>query len=152
MNRTIRLLALLLVVISGVCLGLGGYTFYYAKGASYLSNDPKACVNCHIMNDQYTGWLKSSHHAVATCNDCHVPHDFFRKYLAKGENGWHHSRAFTMQDFHEPIMIKSRNAAVLQENCLHCHQALVDELVPDRGPHGGDIQCAKCHWDVGHGP
>jgi hypothetical protein len=26
---------------------------------SYLSTDPRACVNCHVMNPQYDAWLKS---------------------------------------------------------------------------------------------
>ncbi len=65
---------LLLAALVGVLCGVGAYTFYYAKGASYLSNDPQACVNCHIMREQFDSWQKSSHHAAATCNDCHVPH------------------------------------------------------------------------------
>ena len=31
---------LALAVAVGVAAGLGGYTFVYAKGASYLTNDP----------------------------------------------------------------------------------------------------------------
>jgi hypothetical protein len=73
-------LQLLKLIILGVGLGLavgvGVYTFWYGKGYSYMSNDPNACANCHIMNDQYSGWLKSSHRSVATCNDCHTPHNF----------------------------------------------------------------------------
>ena len=64
----------------GFVLGMGAFTFNYAEGTSYLSNDPAACVNCHIMRDQYDGWRKSTHHAAATCNDCHVPHDLVGKY------------------------------------------------------------------------
>jgi len=37
----------------GVLAGVGEFTFGYAKGLSYLSADPRACVNCHIMNEQY---------------------------------------------------------------------------------------------------
>jgi cytochrome c nitrite reductase small subunit len=44
-------------------------------GTSYLSSDPAVCINCHIMQEQYDGWLHGSHHAVAVCNDCHLPHD-----------------------------------------------------------------------------
>ncbi len=141
-----------LAVMVGVALGISGYTFQYASGLSYLSNDPKACVNCHIMQDQYNGWRKSPHHAVAVCNDCHVPHDFLGKYTAKALNGYHHSRAFTLQDFHEPIMIGPRNAQILQENCLRCHGDLVDSIVhraKDRT--GAAIKCVQCHREVGHG-
>ena len=78
---------LLLGALAGVLLGVGGYTFHYAEGLSYLSTDPAACVNCHIMQPQYDSWQKSSHHAVASCVDCHLPHDFIGKYIAKAENG-----------------------------------------------------------------
>ncbi len=48
-------------------IGLGTYTFLYAKGYSYLTNNPEACANCHVMHP-YEAWLKSSHHSVASCN------------------------------------------------------------------------------------
>ena len=62
---------LLLCALVGLALGSGGFAFYYGEGLSYMSSDPKTCVNCHIMRDQYDGWSKASHHAVAGCNDCH---------------------------------------------------------------------------------
>ena len=31
----------------GILTAVGGYTFVYAKGYSYLTNDPAACANCH---------------------------------------------------------------------------------------------------------
>ncbi|HSQ68820.1 MAG TPA: NapC/NirT family cytochrome c, partial [Steroidobacteraceae bacterium] len=98
----------ILAVLAGILLGIGGYTFLYAGGFSYLSSDPEACMNCHIMRPQFDSWQKGSHHAVAKCVDCHLPHDFVGKYLAKSENGYHHSKGFTLQDFHEPIMIKAK--------------------------------------------
>ena len=61
------------VITIGITLGGGVYTFIYAEGGSYLTDKPTACANCHIMNDYYESWLKSSHHAVAVCNDCHTP-------------------------------------------------------------------------------
>src|SRR5512144_48955 len=89
--------SLVLAVFGGILAGTGGFTFHYAEGLSYLSNDPKACVNCHIMNEQFDSWRKGPHHAVATCNDCHVPPHFPAKYLAKARNGYHHSMRFTFQ-------------------------------------------------------
>ena len=35
----------------------GAFTFVYAKGLSYLTPDPRACLNCHVMYSQYDGWL-----------------------------------------------------------------------------------------------
>jgi cytochrome c nitrite reductase small subunit len=52
-------------VLLGVLVGLGTYTFVYAKGYSYLTNNPAACTKCHVMQAQYEAWLKSSHHSVA---------------------------------------------------------------------------------------
>src|SRR4051794_23471415 len=109
---------LVVSVLVGMAMGSGGYAFYYGEGLSYLSNNPKTCVNCHIMRDHYDGWSKASHHAVATCNDCHTPHDRTGKYTTKAENGFMHSKAFTLQDFHEPIRIRARNSQVLQASCV----------------------------------
>lgn len=136
----------------GFAAGAGAYVFVYARGASYLSNDPTACVNCHVMNEHYDGWLKSSHHAVATCNDCHTPHSFVGKYWTKAENGYHHSKAFTLQDFHEPIRIREKNARIVQANCVHCHETMVSELVEHRQGRNHPPDCVRCHSDVGHGP
>ena len=98
-----------LTALVGIALGLGAYTFAYAKGWSYLTNDPRACANCHVMNEQYDGWLKGSHRSVAVCNDCHMPHDFVGKYVTKARNGFWHSYYFTLGGFHEPIQITARN-------------------------------------------
>ena len=43
--RRSRLLIVAAVLV-GLTIGIGGYTFVYAKGYSYLSNDPQACANC----------------------------------------------------------------------------------------------------------
>ena len=69
--------------------------FHFADGLAYAGNDPKACVNCHIMRDQYNGWQISSHHNHATCNDCHVPEAGLAKWICKADNGYRHSKGFT---------------------------------------------------------
>jgi cytochrome c nitrite reductase small subunit len=135
----------------GIPLGLGTFTFLYAEGGSYLSTDPRACVNCHIMRSEFEGWQKASHHGVATCVDCHLPHDFVGKYLAKARNGWNHSKAFTLQDFPEPIRISAPNAAILEASCRGCHAELVHGLVAGGGDPAREIACVHCHATVGHG-
>jgi cytochrome c nitrite reductase small subunit len=145
-----RLVAVLVLAL-GVPLGVGGFTLRYAEGLSYLSSDPAACRTCHIMRPQYDSWLRSSHHNVAVCVDCHLPHGFLGKYVAKAENGYHHSKGFTLQDFHEPVMVKAKNAAILQENCLRCHAELTHELVGGAAAPGDSLQCAHCHASAGHG-
>ena len=145
-----NMLALLAFGMLGVLIGVGSYTFYYAQGYSYLLDDPRACVNCHIMREQFDGWPSASHHAVAPCNACHVPHDSVGKYLTKAENGFWHSYGFTFQNFHEPIQIRARSQVILQENCLHCHGTFVSNIAN----HIGDdhVDCIQCHRGVGHDP
>ncbi len=140
---------MIIAVMAGLVAGLGAYTFIYAKGYSYMTNDPKACNNCHIMNEQFDGWAKSSHKKVAACNDCHTPHDFFGKYLTKALNGYHHSYAFTAGNFHEPIMIGPRNRQITQDACRHCHAAIVAQIDTVHG-RSGDLDCIRCHNSVGH--
>lgn len=144
-------LGLLLGILAGIPAGLGVFTFLYAEGFSYLSSDPQACVNCHIMRPQYDSWRKAGHHAAAKCVDCHLPHDFAGKYLAKANNGYHHSKGFTLQDFHEPIMIKPGNSRILQQNCLRCHEGMVHDLLTGATSDRTAVQCVHCHQSVGHG-
>jgi len=143
-------LLVLAAVLIGIAAGVGAFTMVYAEGLSYMSSEPKVCANCHIMQPQYDSWQKSSHHAVAGCVDCHLPHDLVGKYVAKAVNGYHHSKAFTLQDFAEPIAIKPTNSRILQEACLSCHGALVHEAVNEPG-RGEQVRCVHCHQSVGHG-
>jgi cytochrome c nitrite reductase small subunit len=143
---------LTLAALAGLLAGVGFFTFGYAEGLSYFSADPVACKNCHIMNEQFDSWQKAGHHGHAQCVDCHLPNGFLDKYLAKAENGYHHSKGFTFQDFHEPVRIKGKNAKILQENCLRCHGELVHDLVVSAASVKGDVTCVHCHADVGHGP
>ena len=142
---------LLLWVCVGPVAGLGVYTFWYGQGASYFSSNPQSCANCHIMREQYDSWQHASHHAHAACVDCHLPHDFVGKYVAKAENGFWHSKGFTLQDFHEPIRIEPKNSAILQANCVKCHGDLVSDLSAHGAFVDGSNNCVRCHASVGHG-
>ena len=142
--------AVLVAALAGTALGVGLFTFDYGEGLSYFSTDPQACINCHVMQPMYDSWTKSSHHAIAGCVDCHLPAHGLEKYIAKADNGWRHSKAFTFMDFHEPIQITPRNAEILQDNCLRCHGEFVDNIVSS-GLQGEGVSCVHCHDDVGHG-
>jgi cytochrome c nitrite reductase small subunit len=140
---------LVVVVAVGLAVGVGGYTFVYARGASYLTNDPAACANCHVMREQYDGWIAGSHRAVAVCNDCHTPPGLVGKYTTKALNGFWHSFAFTTGWFHEPIQVTPRNHGVTEGACRHCHAAVVESI--DAGRHGAArLTCTGCHASVGH--
>ncbi|HSP80822.1 MAG TPA: cytochrome c nitrite reductase small subunit [Myxococcaceae bacterium] len=134
----------------GLAIGIGGFTFTYAKGASYLTDDPSACANCHVMHEQYDGWLKSSHHAVASCNDCHTPPGVIAKYANKASNGFWHSFYFTTGNFHEPIRIRPSNRQVTEQACRKCHTDLVEALEAPAAHGAGESSCLHCHNSVGH--
>lgn len=151
-SRCLPAAPVVLCGVFGALLGAGVFTFGEAEGVSYLGDDAATCANCHIMRGHLDGWRKSSHHAVATCNDCHVPQALIPKYLVKGENGFSHSKAFTLQDFHEPIRIRPVSAAIMQRNCLRCHGPLVEPMLGRARPKGEGFACARCHSGVGHGP
>lgn len=150
------------VGLLGASVGVAGFTFRYAEGLSYLSDEPRACVNCHVMQEHYDGWQHASHSRVATCNDCHVPHDsVIHKYSVKAEHGYRHSKGFTFNDFHEPIQITPGSRAVVVENCMRCHSEVAgDTAVHARTAWGGYASlpgvvladCLHCHARVGHGP
>jgi cytochrome c nitrite reductase small subunit len=161
-----RLVLLGLAVIFGMALGLGLFTFNYAEGFAYFSNDPAACVNCHAMNTQFDGWNHSSHKAVAGCNDCHTPHRFPDKWIVKGINGFNHSLAFTLDNYPNPIRIRGFNARIAHENCVDCHRdtfntvSHVDQGI-SQAPFNlrealflespeGELNCVRCHGNVGH--
>jgi cytochrome c nitrite reductase small subunit len=139
-----------LVVLIGVFIGLGIFTFDYAKGTSYFSDNPETCNNCHIMRDQFDAWSHSSHARVAVCNDCHTPHSsIVEKWIVKGINGFNHSVAFTLQNFAEPIRIRGFNADIANQNCVDCHEELVTNVTGSTHSEE-ELRCVSCHGNVGH--
>ncbi len=136
---------LALAAVMGVAAGLGGYTFVFAKGASYATDDPTACANCHVMQSRYDGWRNGPHHAAAVCNDCHAPTSPLAKYAVKARNGWHHSKAFTTGDFPDVILMSEASRAVVEGQCRACHADVVASMDT-----GGEVSCIRCHESVGH--
>ncbi len=148
-NNNGYILFLILCVLLGMFTGIGLFTFHYAKGLSYLKDDPNACANCHVMKPFLDSWQKSSHHTVAVCNDCHTAHTLIQKYYIKARNGYHHSVAFTLGGFHEPITIKEFNKKVVENNCRYCHQDFIQNI-DSLASHKQKVDCISCHFNVGH--
>ncbi len=151
MNRT-TIAGLVLGAGMGAALGVVAFTFVYAKGASYLTDDPRACANCHVMWSQYDGWMHSSHHSVATCNDCHTPAGTVAKYLSKAQNGFWHSFYFTTGGYPDNLQINERNRRITEAACRKCHAEIVHGI---EGPGGAEApaqraSCLHCHRSVGH--
>lgn len=145
------------IILLGILFGLGAHILYVSNAVSYLSNDPNACINCHVMTPQYATWERSSHAKVATCNDCHVPHDnFIRTYYFKAMDGLRHATIFTFRLEPQVIRIKEAGRNAVQENCIRCHsnqihpialRAINNRSVEDQRPG----YCWDCHREVPHG-
>lgn len=144
-----RLLVAAAVFVVGSLIGVGLFTFIYARGVSYLGNDPATCLNCHVMEPQYDAWIAGTHANVATCNDCHAPHDnILSKYYVKAENGFWHGLRFTTGWYPENIEIRESNRVVTNDACLYCHAEFTSDMRLTAG--SDQVNCTRCHADVGH--
>lgn len=143
-----------------IAVGLFAYTVNASKMLSYLSSDPKACINCHTMNSAYATWATGSHKNVATCVDCHLPvGDVVEKYKAKSIDGWNHSVAMTLNTYKNNIRISEDAAERVQANCVRCHTTATSTMASNADKyHSGDEEsliagrkCWECHKYTPHG-
>lgn len=145
------------ILLSGTIVGIIILLVYTSRAHSYLSDDPKTCINCHVMFPQYATWMHSSHRESATCNDCHVPHDnIFRTYLFKAQDGLRHASIFTARAEPQVIQIREAGINVVQENCIRCHRELISmvsivEVTGDNHNTGAGARCWDCHRETPHG-
>lgn len=146
------------IVLCGLLVGGGGLFLYLLRAHTYLTDDPAACVNCHIMAPYYATWSHSSHSRDATCNDCHVPHlNAVQKWVFKGLDGMKHVAAFVTFSEPEVITAQSMSSQVIMNNCIRCHTQLNTEFVKTGqidymiAQTGGGKACWDCHRDVPHG-
>jgi len=156
LEKTLRFSTLVAVVVA---VSMGLHLFQESKATSYLSSDPRACINCHVMDSYYVSWQNSSHANWATCVDCHLPvKNYVDKYLSKARDGWNHSVAFTADTYGKRMMISEDGARRVQENCIRCHSTLSKTMV--KGSDGyyafgsenlGERKCWDCHRLVPHG-
>lgn len=148
---------LTVIILLGILCGLLLHVLYISNAISYISDDPKVCVNCHIMRPEYATWQRGSHGRVASCNDCHVPQDnIFRKYLFKASDGLRHAAVFTFRLEPQVIQIKEAGKKAVQENCIRCHthqihpislRAINNRSVAEQT----EKYCWECHRETPHG-
>jgi cytochrome c nitrite reductase small subunit len=150
METSVKKIARLLFVILPVLLVLGlTYFFLFQNGASYFTNKPEACINCHVMQPSYDDWTRSSHHQTAVCNDCHLSQTTVAKTIEKIQNGVNHSIALVLRDGQSRIVIKTKSKKILQTNCARCHNTTIKT---DENHVGMDeaTSCLTCHAQTGH--
>ena len=145
------------IIIIGAFVGLFIYTFFHSRAYSYLSDNPRTCVNCHLMSPYYATWSHSSHGRNTTCSDCHVPQDnIFSKYYFKAKDGLRHSTVFTMRAELTALQAIPASSQVIMNNCIRCHEQLNQEFVntgrmdfKEMKKNNGHA-CWDCHRDVPH--
>lgn len=134
--------------LAGVALGMALLLVRIANAGSYLSDEPRACVNCHVMTDAYASWQRGSHARVAVCVDCHVPHgSLLAKYAYKAQDGMKHSYVFTARGEPQVLDLSERAVPVVRENCVRCH---AEQLMMVRLASSLERPCWACHEGV-HG-
>ncbi len=140
-----------------VITGLGLFMAKEAELVSYMSDDPLACVNCHVMTPVYNSWMHSSHREWASCNDCHVPHNnVLNKYYFKAKDGLFHASVFTLRAEPEVMFMREESQEVVQNNCIRCHvqqvtQTKYEGYIADHVQNRTDRKCWTCHQEVPHG-
>ena len=157
-KSTLKIIAIIAFIIAVIFFV---YMAYISKALSYLSKDPKACINCHVMNTQYATWQHSAHGvAGVTCVECHLPTDsFINKYKSKAIDGWNHTVAFTFNTYKPAIQISEDGARRVQENCISCHASLASQIVSNADKYHNFDQsyvengrkCWDCHKGTPHG-
>ena len=134
--------------LAGVAVGLALLLTRIANATSYLSDEPGACINCHVMTDAYASWQRGSHGQVAVCIDCHVPHGSpLAKYAYKAQDGLKHSYVFTARSEPQVLGLSARAVPVVQANCVNCHSHQVMMIAAAVGL---QRRCWDCHQGI-HG-
>ncbi|UTW63104.1 cytochrome c nitrite reductase small subunit [bacterium SCSIO 12741] len=145
------------VFILSAAIGLGLFMAHEAKVTSYLSDDPQACVNCHVMTPAFNGWMHSSHREWVSCNGCHVPQDnFFNAYYFKAKDGLYHASIFTLRAEPDVMFMREASENVVQDNCIRCHVQQVTETkyadyLKDHTSNRTERKCWSCHREIPHG-
>jgi cytochrome c nitrite reductase small subunit len=140
----------LVMAATGILAGGGLVALRASNATSYLSDRPEACINCHIMVPYYASWERSSHSRVASCNDCHVPHDnLLRKLWFKAMDGLRHTTVFTMRREAQTLILNPAAVPVVRQNCVRCHE---HQIMNTRMGSSDDPRlCWDCHRAVPHG-
>ena len=156
-SYTMKVKKTFMIIALGVLVGGGGLFLYLLRAHTYLTDDPAACVNCHIMGPYYATWFHSSHGRDATCNDCHVPQEnFLKKWAFKGKDGTRHIAVFVTRGEKQVLRANDQSAQVIMNNCIRCHTQLNTEFVSAgrvdfmMSKVGEGKACWDCHRNSGH--
>jgi len=145
-----RVVTIVAAALVGLVIGIAAFGVRYSELPSYFSSDPKNCTNCHVMQPQYDAWARGPHRNVATCDDCHLPHDnIIDKYRVQLTDGLLHGYKYTTDSYPTNIVIRDSSLAVANQACLSCHGMMTSSIHTPLKV-GETITCTHCHTNVGH--
>lgn len=164
----------LAVLIVGLIIGL----VFFASVASFMvyANSENFCANaCHEMTStvavEYKGSIHDSNRTGvrATCNDCHVPHEYLPNYAAKlglFSDLWGHfvtGSIDTKEKFEaKRYELAKRVWVYMKQNdsreCRHCHTSA--KMDPEKQTEKArkrhekirteGLTCIDCHFAISH--
>jgi len=139
----------LIVGVAALVIALGMFV-YVVEPLAYMGAEAATCNNCHVMDGAYENWYHAPHEKVTECVDCHLPHDNVVNYwFEKGKTGMHDVFYFSTGQTPEVIRAKPETKAIIQANCIRCHQDTVESIVMGAQPF--ERQCWDCHRSSAHG-
>ena len=163
--------------IGVLAVGLAIGAFFFGSLGSFMvyANSEQFCANaCHEMQPllkEHKGTIHDVNRSGvrATCNDCHVPHDYIPNYLAKlglFSDVWGHYVTHSI-DTKEKFEAKRYELAkrvwvYMKENdsreCRHCHTTA--KMDPDKQSEKAlarhekgraeGLTCIECHFAIAH--
>lgn len=156
------------LAIGMVIFGLGGSFMVYANSEAFCA---QACHEMGHNAKEYAGTIHDTNRSGvrATCNDCHVPHDYIPNYLAKlglFHDVWGHfvtGSISTKEKFEaKRYELATRVWADMKSNdsreCRRCHttskmdhekQSEKALARHEKGRREG-LTCIECHFAIAH--
>lgn len=158
-----------------VGMGLGAVAFASVGSFMVYANSEAFCAtSCHEMTQLQKEHKATAHNVNrsgvrATCNDCHVPHEYIPNYLAKlglASDVWGH---FVTHSIDTPAKFEARRYELarrvwtyMKQNdsreCRHCHTT--SKMDPDKQSEKAKkrhekaraegMTCIECHFAITH--
>lgn len=133
----------LAISLPALVIFIAGFAYMY----EHTSTTNYCGTTCHIMEPLYESQLHSAHReGIVECKDCHLPHDnFLHQVVYKGYSG---AKDIYKNTFAEPVVLHTTTWSqnVANDNCIRCHQAVVDRIQVTDG-----LLCFDCHRHTPHG-
>lgn len=142
-NRKQRVLAAA-GIAAGAAILLGLFLMLGPPKLLAKSGQPEFCVRCHVMEGQYEAWMHAGAHRRKNCVDCHLPNENGAvHYTWKAVDGLKDMAVFYTGAVPERIALTDHGKAVVQQNCVRCHEQTV--MMIDQGR-----RCWSCHRRISH--